>query len=100
MEDQMADCWQDWLDEADQWQPFFEQLTALQSRDVLATLLALSLINETEANVARHLKISSEGRSVALPIQQTVDDAALRLLAAAFVHAQPGQLVIPYLPLM
>jgi hypothetical protein len=99
IEDQFEDRWQDWLDNSQQWQPFFDQVAAIQSHNVLATLRELAVIDERDVATAQRLKLSSEGRSVALSMQNNIDSTALRVLAAAFVHARPGQLVVPYLPL-
>lgn len=99
IEDQFEDRWQDWLDQAETWQPFFDNLTAIKDGEVIAALQQFDLIGAAEVTAVQRLTISTEGRSVLLPPSPAVDDGGVRLLAAAFSLAKPGKLVIPYMPL-
>ena len=99
IEDQFEDRWQDWLDQAETWQPFFDNLAALTGGAVIAALQQFDLIGTAEVAAVHRLSISSEGRSVLLPPSPTVDDGGLCMLAAAFSLAKPGKLVVPYMPL-
>ena len=99
IEEQFEDQWQDWLDAADEWRPFFTDLDGLRGMDVLRALQKFDLITPVETAGLQRMKISSEGRSALLPAQPSVDDNAVRLLAAAFALAGPNRLIVPYLPL-
>jgi hypothetical protein len=96
IEDWFEDQWQVWLDDHRRWQPFFEQVAAIQGNDVLATLHQFDLITTSDIDAVGQLKRSAEDRAVALPDRAALDDATVTLLAAGFAHAGPGKLAVPY----
>jgi len=96
IEDQFEDRWQSWLDESERWQPFFAQIAALRSNDVLEALRDLELVSDDNVVEAKRLRRSVEGRAVALPGGE-IDDATVTLLAAGFAHSEAGKPIVPYM---
>jgi hypothetical protein len=96
IEDQFSACWPDWLDQADRWGPFFGELEAVRSTDVLGTLRQFSLVGASEEEQAAKLRRSAENRAVAVPSGRAVDDRLVTLLAAGFHRGEPGGLAVPY----
>jgi hypothetical protein len=96
IEDLFEDRWQSWLDESESWQPFFAQIAALRTNDVLEALQALKLVSDTDITDAKRLRKSVEGRAVLLPDGE-IDDAMVTLLAAGFAHSEVGKPVVPYM---
>jgi hypothetical protein len=88
--------WEHWLDDAGAWRGFFEKIAQMQGTDLLAALRTLGLAGDAEATAVARLKVSAEGRAVALPSTFRGDDATLTLLAAAFARGAPESLAVPY----
>ncbi len=102
IEDQFEDRWEGWLDQIDQWQPFFERIGSIHGHDVLDSLQCLELIGEREVNIVQ--KLASPGNQPSLSLQDLagahqIDESAVRLLASAFAHSEPKKLVVPYIRL-
>jgi hypothetical protein len=95
-EEQFEECWQSWLDEADAWRPFFEELANLQVKKLLRELSRLELVNESVVAAVSKLRRSAEGRAVPLPGTHVVNDEILTLLAAGFALGGPESPSIPY----
>lgn len=100
IEDSFEDQWHVWLDQADEWQPFFSRLDGLRGHTVVESLMQLELLSVEDEAALKRLSVSPEGRSVLLPATSAIDDASLRQLAGAFDLARPGSLVIPYIPML
>ncbi len=96
VEDQFEECWQNWLDEAHAWDPFFDELANLQVTDLIQELSRFQLVNPSHAEAVSKLHRSAEGRSVPLPGIHVVNDEVLKLLAGGFALGQPGSPSIPY----
>ncbi len=96
IEDQFEERWQDWLDEGDQWAHVFEQLSAIEPRDLLQMLDAFDLTNSNDVEAVGKLRRSAEGRSVLLAGTHRPDDDIITLLAAGFARGEPGSPAIPY----
>jgi hypothetical protein len=96
VEDQFEDRWQDWLDQSEQWAPFFEKLAQARSGDLLAELGDFDLIDQTHLEAVGKLRRSAEGRSVPLPGTHRPNDEILTLLAAGFARGEKGNPAIPY----
>jgi hypothetical protein len=96
LEDQFEERWHDWLDEGEQWRPFFEEVARIGGEDLLGTLERFDLVSPAQIEAAAGLHRSAEGRAVPLPGTHRPDDGVLALLAAGFCRGEPGRLAIPY----
>lgn len=88
--------WEQWLDEARDWAPFFEKLEALQGSDLVSALRELKLVSDRDVEAYGRLRRSAEGRAVPLSgvFSGTDDDVAL--LALGFARGEPGAPAVPY----
>ncbi len=89
------DHWQGWADAPEVWAPIFEALIASRG-DLLDELRAVDAISASQAEAARDLKRSVDGRAVLLPGVRAVDDETLALLAAGFFRGEKNTPAIPY----
>lgn len=96
VEDQFEEHWQDWLDQGEQWAPFFEQIAAAGSKDLLSELSDFGLIDQSNLDAVAKLRRSAEGRSVPLPGTHEPNDEVITLLAAGFGRGEKGNPAIPY----
>jgi hypothetical protein len=96
IEDQFDERWQDWLDDAERWPPFFERLAAAGKQDLLADLADFDLIDQGQLDAVGKLRRSAEGRSVPLPGTHQPNDDVITLLAAGFARGEKGNPAIPY----
>ncbi len=88
--------WEQWLDDAGAWAPFFGQLETLQGSDLVSALRAFELVSDRDVEAYGKLRRSAEGRAVPLSgvFSGTPDDVAL--LALGFARGEPGALAVPY----
>lgn len=96
IEEEFDARWEQWLDNAAEWTPFFENLETLTGSDLAAILLSLELVSDTEVQAAAKLRRSAEGRAVALPGFFSSSDEDIALLALGFAHGGPSALAVPY----
>jgi hypothetical protein len=96
LEDQFEEHWQHWLDEADTWVPFFQELVTLQGDDLLQALARFDLLSPAHCNAVNTLRRAAEGRAVPLPGTHQPQDDVLTLLAAGFARGEAGNPAIPY----
>lgn len=96
IEDLFEDRWQDWLDQGEQWTPFFERLAATRGEDLLATLSEFGLVGPAHLEAIGKLRRSAEGRSLPLSGTYEPDDEVITLLAAGFARGEKGSPAIPY----
>lgn len=96
LDDQFESRWFDWLENLDEWEPFFQQIEFLPGDDLLTILEAMKMLNPAQADAAQRLRRSAEGRSVALPEQDRLSDDQITMLAAGFFRGEPGKPAIPY----
>jgi hypothetical protein len=96
LEDQFEERWQTWLDDAEQWTPFFEDLAGLQGDDLLDALKRFDLLSPEQFESARKLRRSLDGRAVPIPGTHLPGDDVITLLAAGFARGEPGHPAIPY----
>jgi hypothetical protein len=88
--------WENWLDRAVEWQPFFQMLEELQSTDLVAAMRGFELISDREAEGFARLRRSAEGRAVPLPGVFSPSDVDIALLALGFARGEVGALAVPY----
>lgn len=96
LEDQFEEHWQSWLDQGDQWTPFFEKLVTLTGDDLLGALSSFNLISQVQLEAVSRLRRSAENRAVPLPGIHAANDDTITLLAAGFARGEPGSPAIPY----
>ncbi|MFY9976096.1 MAG: BrxE family protein [Chromatiaceae bacterium] len=96
IEDQFEEQWQDWLDQGEQWAPFFEQLAQAGSGDLLSELGDFGLLDPDHVEAVGKLRRSAEGRSAPLPGAHQPNDGIITLLAAGFARGEKGSPAIPY----
>jgi hypothetical protein len=96
VEDQFEERWQAWLDQGEQWSPFFQKLATPASRDLLTELSDLGLVEQAHLDAVGKLRRSAEGRSVPLPGTHRPNDEIITLLAAGFARGEQGSPAIPY----
>jgi hypothetical protein len=96
IEDQFEEHWQDWLDQGEQWAPFFEKLAAAGNGDLLTELSDFGLVGQTHVDAVGKLRRSAEGRSVPLTGIHQPNDEIITLLAAGFARGEKGNPAIPY----
>lgn len=88
--------WEHWLDSADSWRPFFQQVEEIRGTDLPAALKAANLIADLEIESLAKLRRSAEGRAVPIPGTHRPNDALLTLLALAFARGEVAAPAIPY----
>jgi len=96
VEDQFEEHWQDWLDQGEQWAPFFEKLAQTGSGNLLSELGDFGLVDQDHVEAVGKLRRSAEGRSVPLPGTHQPNDGIITLLAAGFARSEKGSPAIPY----
>lgn len=96
IEEQIENRWETWLDNAPEWNAFFERIAAIQGTDLAALLKELDLASDTELQAGARLRRSAERRAVPLPGTFDATDEHLTLLALGFSRGEPGALAVPY----
>jgi len=93
MEDEFDSHWPKWLDEADQWTGFFEELQE-PGDNLLEMMKERGLLDLLHEDSTRRMRRSAEGRAV--PVTGVLNDDTITLLAAGFSRGEPGNLAVPY----
>lgn len=88
--------WEQWLDCATDWAPFFERVEALSGADLASILESFELVTDVELGNYAKLRRSAEGRAVPLPGLFGGSDADVGLLALGFARGEPAALAVPY----
>jgi hypothetical protein len=88
--------WEDWLDTAAEWGPFFAKLEGLSSPDLVAALRDFDLVDDRDVERFGSLRRAAEGRAVPLPGVFSGTAADVTLLALGFARGEPGALAVPY----
>jgi hypothetical protein len=88
--------WEQWLDNASDWAPFFQKLEALQGTDLVAALRSFDVVSDRYVEAYGKLRRSAEGRAVPLPGVFSGSDDDVALLALGFARGEPGALAVPY----
>jgi hypothetical protein len=95
-EDQFEEHWQEWLDNIQEWTPFFEKLAEFKGTDLLEALSQFDLISPAQAEEVRKLRRSAESRAVPIPGVHLPNDDILTTLAAGFSRGEIGNPAVPY----
>jgi hypothetical protein len=96
IEEEFETRWERWLDHADEWQPFFQQLENLQAGDFLPILQTFVSLTEGEREMFASLRRAAEGRAVPLAAPFSGTDQDVALLALGFGRGEPGAVAVPY----
>jgi hypothetical protein len=96
VEEEFEAHWERWLDQADEWKPFFLQLEALKDADLNAVLQSFDLITGEDSEQFSRLRRSAEGRAVPLPVPFAATNPDIASLALGFARGEPGALAVPY----
>ena len=96
LEERFDARWEHWLDNAREWDAFFERVAALDAPDVVAALRTLALVDDASVAAAARLAQASGARSLQLPSLYAGTRADVDLLALGFSRSSKGALVVPY----
>ena len=96
VEEEFETHWERWLDQADQWKPFFLELEALKDAELKTVLHSFNLITHEDAELFSRLRRSAEGRAVPLPAPFNAANRDITSLALGFARGEPGALAVPY----
>lgn len=89
--------WEQWLDHAADWTPFFERIESAPPNDLAKVLRMFDLVTDTDLEAVAKLRRSAEGRTVPLPGMFHESDSDVALLALGFARGDVGALAVPYL---
>lgn len=95
-EEEFDSQWENWLDNAQEWEPFFQRVEKIDGVDLAATLRDLELVSEQEVQGVARLRRSAEGRAVQLPGLFSGSSEDVALLALGFSRGEPSSLAVPY----
>lgn len=96
IEEEFDARWEQWLDNAGEWTPFFERVETIPGTDLAAILRSFELVGDQDLERYSRLRRSAEGRAVPLPGIFSGTDADVTLLALGFARGEPGALAVPY----
>jgi hypothetical protein len=96
IEEEFDARWEQWLDSAAEWTPFFERLEKLPGTDLASILRGFELVSDHDLEAFAKLRRSAEGRAVPLPGIFSETHADIALLALGFARGEPGGLAVPY----
>ncbi len=97
IEEEFEGMWERWLEQAEDWRPFFEALEKPAGADLGAVLRGLDLVTDVDLEALARLRRSADGRAVQLPGVFTGTDSDFTLLALGFARGEPGALAVPYM---
>jgi hypothetical protein len=96
IEDAFDAHWEQWLDAANDWSPFFLKVATLEGSDLGPSLQALDLVDGDDMKALSRLKTAAEGRAVPIPEPFNGIDADITQLALAFALGRTGAPSVPY----
>lgn len=88
--------WEHWLDNAAEWNGFFDKVESLKVGDLAKILSAFELVSDRDVEAYAKLRRSAEGRAVPLPGILSGTDSDVSLLALGFARGEPSALAVPY----
>jgi hypothetical protein len=96
VEEEFESHWERWLDQTDEWKPFFQRLESLQENDLKIALRSFAAPSDDDSELFSRLRRSAEGRAVPLPAPFTSTNQDVVSLALGFARGGPGALAVPY----
>lgn len=97
IEEEFEGMWERWLEQGEEWKPFFEALEKPAGADLGEVLRGLGLVTDADLEALGRLRRGADGRAVQLPGVFTGTDADFTLLALGFARGEPGALAVPYM---
>ena len=97
VENRFEAVWQGWLDQADVWVPFFNDLADMAQDNLTDVIQKFGLINQRQLETLGKMRRSAEGRAVQITQAQAFADDLITLLAAGFAKGEIGKPAIPYI---
>jgi hypothetical protein len=97
IEEEFEAKWEQWLDSAADWTPFFERLESAPPNDLARVLGVFDVVNDDDLEAFAKLRRSAEGRTVPLPGMFDESRPNVALLALGFARSEVGALAVPYL---
>ena len=95
IEDEFELRWEQWLDHAEEWAPFFEEIEDCGD-DLAFELQRLGLVTDDQVERAKYLRRSAEQRAVQVPGEFQARNDDITMLALAFSRGEIGSLAVPY----
>jgi len=96
IEEEFEAKWEYWLDQANEWHPFFHRLETLQEHDLKVALHAFEAVTNHELELSSRLRRSTGGHTVPLSEPFSGTDQDIALLALGFARGETGSIVVPY----
>jgi hypothetical protein len=96
IEEEFEAKWEYWLDQANEWNPFFHRLESLRENDLKIALHAFDAVTNHELEMSSRLRRSAEGRAVPLSEPFSGTDQDIALLALGFARGEISSLAVPY----
>ncbi len=97
VEEELEAKWEEWLDTASAWEPFFQNVAAISSHDLPAVLQGLELASADHVARLVELERYLKPRAVALPSAFSGSKADMTLLAIGFACGEVGVPRVPYM---
>jgi hypothetical protein len=91
IEEEFDTRWERWLDQASDWNSFFDQVETLGSANLVEVLRAFELVSEADLEAYGRLRRSAQARAVPLPAVFGGTDADIALLALGFARIRRGR---------
>lgn len=99
IEEQFDARWERWLDNARDWDPFFERVAEIDAPDLPAAFRTFDLADPGTANEMDRLDLGPGGRSLPLPEAFSGSMHDLNRLALGFGRGSVGTLAVPFAPI-
>ena len=88
--------WEDWLDDAGSWEPFFDELLPPPTGDLAVLLRSLGAVEDRDVELADQLKPDGPRPAVEVTRAFAGSDTDVALLALGFGTGTQRSLVVPY----
>lgn len=95
-EEEFDEEWEDWLDHAGDWTPFFQRVENMRDGSLVEHLRAFKLVSEVDIESLARLRRSADNRAVQLQGEYRGTDDDVTLLALGFARGERGTLAVPY----
>lgn len=89
--------WEQWLDKAADWAPFFAKLETIPGTDLTSTLRGFELVNTEDIDACSALRPTAEGRALLFPGTFSGSASDYARLALGFSHGRPQSPAVPYM---
>lgn len=96
IEEEFDARWEQWLDNAGAWLPFFQQVEELKGSDLTQILRSFDVVDDRDLEAYARLRRSAEGRAVPISDLFSGKDSDVALLALGFARGEPSALAVPY----